>query len=134
MSNPPNEPRGRFSDHDVEQFIGRLLQAGVVIAAGVTIVGVILFVMQHGRTPPDLSTFRGEPAHLTSIGGILGGVFSLRSDSIAQLGIVLLIATPVARVAFTLVAFAVQRDRTYVAITLLVLFLLLYGLVYGKAG
>jgi uncharacterized membrane protein len=134
VTDPSNTPRGAFSDYDVEQFIGRLLQAGVIIAAAVTIVGAILFVSQHGRTVPDLSTFRGEPAHLTSLGGIVGGVLALRGDAIAQLGIVLLIATPVARVAFTLVAFAFQRDRTYVAITLLVLFLLLYGLVYGKAG
>jgi uncharacterized membrane protein len=44
----------------------------------------------------------------------------------------MLIATPIARVAFTLVAFVLQRDRTYVLITLLVLLLLMYGLFFGQ--
>ncbi len=50
-----------------------------------------------------------------------------------QLGLVLLIATPVARVAFTLVAFVLQRDRTYVVDHVRsVLALLLYGLLFGR--
>jgi uncharacterized membrane protein len=48
-----------------------------------------------------------------------------------QLGVILLIATPVARVALTLVAFAVQRDRIYVALTAVVLIVLLYGLFWS---
>jgi uncharacterized membrane protein len=55
-----------------------------------------------------------------------------QSESIVQLGLLLLIATPVARVALTLVAFILQRDRTYVGVTALVLALLLYGLLFGK--
>jgi uncharacterized membrane protein len=57
----------------------------------------------------------------------------MQSESIVQLGLLLLIATPVARVAFTLVAFVLQRDRTYVVVTSIVLALLLYGLVFGNA-
>jgi uncharacterized membrane protein len=120
-----------MSDHEVEQLIGRLLQIGVAVAAFVTIIGGVLLLMQHGSTTPAFSEFRGEPAHLTSLGGILGGVRAMRSESIVQLGIVLLIATPVMRVALTLVAFILQRDRVYIAITILVLALLLYGLVLG---
>ena len=47
---------------------------------------------------------------------------------IVQLGLVLLIATPVARVALTLGAFLLQRDRLYVVLTTIVLVLLLFGL------
>jgi uncharacterized membrane protein len=50
-----------------------------------------------------------------------------------QLGLVLLIATPVARVALTFVAFLVRRDRLYAALSLLVLMLLVYGLAWGRA-
>jgi uncharacterized membrane protein len=42
-----------------------------------------------------------------------------------------LVATPVARVLFSLVGFAIQRDRTYVAVTLIVLAVLIYGLSGG---
>jgi uncharacterized membrane protein len=47
--------------------------------------------------------------------------------TIIQLGILLLIATPVARVAFALVAFAIERDRLYVAVSLIVLAVLLFS-------
>ena len=122
-----------LSEHEVEQLIGRLLQVGVLLAAAVTLVGGILLLRDHASASPIFSTFHGQPGNLTSLVGILRGVRAGQSDSIVQLGIVLLIATPIARVAFTLVAFAIQRDRTYVLITLLVLVLLLYGLLLGKA-
>lgn len=121
------------SDFAVEQVIGRLLQFGVFLAATVTIIGAVMFLVQHGHTRPDFSVFRGEPTHLTTLGGIVSGALALRSEAIVQLGIVLLIATPILRVAFTLVAFILQRDLTYVAVTTLVLGLLVYGLVSGKA-
>jgi uncharacterized membrane protein len=123
----------RLSDHDVEQVIGRLLQIGVLIAAVVAIAGGGLLLIQHGGAPASYSAFRGEPAYLRSLAGIAQGVRDLQSDAIIQLGLVLLIATPVVRVAFSLVAFVIQRDRTYAALTLLVLALLLYGLLYSSA-
>ena len=124
---------GRLSDHEVEQLVGRLLQLGVLISAIVVIVGGALLLAQHGGDRPSYSPFRGEPAHLRSVGGIIHGVAAFDSLAIVQLGLVMLIATPVLRVAFTLVAFVLQRDRTYVFITTIVLALLLYGLVFGRA-
>lgn len=123
----------RFSDHEVEQLVGRLLQIGVLIAALVVIVGGVLLLTQHGGDRPTYTPFRGEPAYLRSLVGIVRGAIALDSLAIVQLGLVLLIATPVLRVAFTLVAFVIQRDRTYVIVTTIVLALLLYGLLYGRA-
>ncbi|HTK48618.1 MAG TPA: DUF1634 domain-containing protein [Gemmatimonadaceae bacterium] len=118
-----------WSDHDVEQVIGRLLQAGVVIASIVVIVGGAMLLVRHGAERPAFSVFRGESSHLRSIGATLRGVLAGDARAIVQLGLVLLIATPVARVALTLAAFAAQRDRLYVAMTAVVLVLLLVGLV-----
>lgn len=125
--------RARWSDYDVEQIIGRLLQVGVLLAAAVVIVGGAALVSQYGRHHADFAAFHGEGEGLRSIGGIVRGVAGFDSRAIVQLGLVLLIATPVARVALTLVAFFVQRDRLYVAITAIVLALLLYGLIWGRA-
>jgi uncharacterized membrane protein len=125
-------PAGRWSDHEVEQLIGRLLQLGVLIAAVVTLAGGALLLFQHGGTAPSFSVFRGEPGRLTSLVEIFRGAIAMQSDAIVQFGLVLLIATPVARVAFTLGAFVLQRDRVYIGITTLVLVLLLYGLLYGS--
>ena len=124
-------PAGPWSDHAVEQLIGRLLQIGVFAAAIVTTVGGALLLVQHGSVTRAFSTFQGEPERLRSLGGILRGAAALQSDAIVQFGLVMLIATPVLRVAFTLIAFVLQRDATYVAITTLVLALLLYGLLNG---
>ena len=123
----------RVSDHAIQQAIGRLLQLGVIVAAAVTLLGGALLLIQHGSAPIAHQTFQGEPAALESIVSIVRGALAFKGDSIAQLGLLLLIATPVARVAFTLVAFALQGDRKYVVITSIVLTLLVYALVFGKA-
>jgi uncharacterized membrane protein len=126
-------PPSRWTDHAVEQLIGRLLQIGVLFAALVVLVGGALLLAQHGGAVESYTVFRGEPELLRSIGSIVRGAFAMDSRAIVQLGLLLLIATPIARVAFTLVAFALQRDRTYVVITTIVLVLLLYGFIYGRA-
>ena len=123
----------RMTEHEIEQVIGRLLQYGVLLAAAVTLVGGVMLLLQHCSTPASFAVFQGEPAQLRSITAILSGAFSGSAMSVVQLGLLLLIATPVARVAFTLVAFAIQRDRLYVLVTTIVLALLLYGLVFGGA-
>ena len=121
------------SDHTVEQLIGRLLQIGVLIAAAITVVGGTLLLVQHGRAPVDYDVFRGEPSYLRSLSGVFGAARRGDSRAIVQLGLVFLIATPIVRVAFTLIAFALQRDRVYVGVTLIVLALLLFGLLFGIA-
>jgi uncharacterized membrane protein len=132
MRTPEGRER-RLSDHEIEQLVGRLLQIGVLVSALVVFVGGAVLLMQHGGDGAVYTPFRGEPAYLTSLVGIVRGALSLDSLAIVQLGLVMLIATPVLRVAFTLVAFALQRDRTYVFITIVVLALLLYGLLFGRA-
>ena len=122
-----------LSDDAVEQVVGRLLQIGVLIAAAVVLVGGVLLLRQHGGAPAAFSVFRGEPAALRSVGGIIRAAPSLDSTAIVQLGLLLLILTPIVRVAFTLLAFALQGDRTFVVVTAIVLVLLLVGLVFGKA-
>jgi len=129
-----NQPESRWSDHAVEQIIGRLLQLGVLLAAAVVLFGAVLLLVNHGGTIASYREFQGEPAELRTIAGIVRGAAALHAAAIVQLGLVLLIATPIARVGFTLVAFILQRDRTYVWITTVVLVLLLFGLVFGRGA
>jgi len=124
----------RWSDHAVEQIIGRLLQLGVLIAAGVVLFGAILLLAKHGGTSAAYSQFSGEPKELRTVAGIVRAAAGMNPAAIVQFGLVLLIATPIARVGFTLVAFVLQRDRTYVAVTTLVMILLLFGLIFGRGA
>ena len=111
--------------------MGSLLRIGVLVAAAVTVVGGIAFMIHHGSLTPDHSVFRGQPEMLSTLTGVIAGVSALEPAAIVQLGIVLLIATPVARVLLTLIAFAIQRDWMYVLISAIVLALLTYSLVVG---
>ena len=118
----------RTQDVRVQRAVGTLLRVGVLLAALVVLAGAVLYLMRHGGDVPDYRVFRGEPLDLRGYGAIVRDAFSGSGRGIVQLGILILVATPVARVAFTAVAFAVERDRTYVLIALLVLALLLKSL------
>lgn len=121
------------ADHAVEQFVGRLLQIGVLLAAGVTALGGLVLLLHDGSTLPALGTFHGEPAVHSSLPAIVRGARAGDGAAIVQFGVLLLIATPIARVGFTLVAFLRQRDRFYTIVTMIVLSILLYSLFAGTA-
>jgi uncharacterized membrane protein len=108
--------------------IGNLLRTGVSLAAIVVFCGGIIFLAHHGESHTNYHIFQGEPETLTRIPAILQYASQGHGRGIIQLGLLLLIATPVARVAFSMFGFAVQRDRIYVMFTLLVLIILLYSL------
>ncbi len=118
-------------EHQMEIRIGKLLRTGVALAAAVTAIGGILLILREGMTPVISGRFRHEPVPFAGMRDLALGVLHGEPGSIIILGVVLLIATPIARVAATLVAFASQRDRTYVVVAALVLGVLLYGLLAG---
>ena len=125
-----SDPRvpSRWSDEQVELFVGNLLRYGVLTAAVVALIGGVFYLLRFGNSPIHYHDFAGEPPHLTSVRGILGAVLARDPRAIIQLGLLLLIATPVARVAFSLIAFIRQRDRTYIVVTAIVLTVLVYSL------
>ena len=112
----------------MDTIIGNLLRTGVGLAAALVFIGGVIYLSRHGAEAPTYAVFRGEPADLRTLGGILQDVRALRGRGIIQLGLLVLIATPVARVAFLAFIFARQRDRLYTGIALIVLALLAYSL------
>jgi uncharacterized membrane protein len=130
MTMPARHPV-RWSDAAVEQLLGNLLRVGVIVATGIAVLGGVLYLARHGGQSAAFRDFRGEPGALRTLYGIAVGVLALDPAAIIQLGLVCLIATPVVRVAMSLVAFVLQRDRLYVIITAIVLALLAYGLLHG---
>jgi len=90
--------------------------------------GALLFLVGHGDEPADYANFRGEPAELRSLGGMLRSALAMDGRGVIQLGIAMLIATPIARVAFSVGAFARARNPRYVAITATVLAVLAYSM------
>ena len=125
------QPRETLTDVQVEKTVGNLLRAGVLVAAAVVVLGGILYLAKNGMKRTDYRIFHGEPADLRSPAGIVKDAVDFRSRSLIQLGLLLLIATPVARVIFSVYAFLRQREYTYVVLTLIVLAVLLYSLFFG---
>lgn len=116
------------TDRKMERYIAVILQAGVSLAALCVLAGGTIYLYRYGLSTPDYRVFRGEPSDLRAAAGIVADAAALRSRGIIQLGLLVLIATPVLRVCFSLVAFLLQRDRLYVLVTLIVLAVLLASL------
>jgi uncharacterized membrane protein len=117
-----------LDDQQVENLIANLLRAGVLSAALVVISGAVLYLGSNPWRHVDYRIFRGEPQELKAVSGIIHCAFSGQVTCIMQVGLLLLIATPIARVVFSAVAFSIEGDRMYVLFTLLVLAVLLYSL------
>ena len=124
---PPPEP-AHWSEHDVEVLLGRLLQWGVAIAAAVVLAGAVVYLAHHGSERPAYGTFVGEPDDLRHVVGIVRSAGDLSGRGLIQLGLLLLIGTPIARVALSLLVFVRDRDGLYVKLTAFVLLILLLGL------
>ncbi len=126
-----NEPPAAWTDQEFDALLGHVLRAGVVLSALIVVCGAAVFLARHGQSVPDYRTFHGEPGDLRSVSGIFGDMRSGSGRGLIQLGLLVLIATPIARVAFSAAGFVRQRNWTYVSITLTVLMLLLYSLGTG---
>jgi uncharacterized membrane protein len=123
-----------WRDRRIEVILGNLLRAGALIAAAIVLFGACVYISRHAHEPADYRVFRGEPSEYRSIAGVMRSVIDFRGRGIIQLGLLFLIATPIARVAFSVVGFAIERDRLYVCFTLIVLAVLLYSFLGSGIG
>jgi uncharacterized membrane protein len=121
----------------IESTISTILRAGVALSIFIIATGLIVTFVHH----PDYFSSRpalgrlidASASYTTSLRGVLEGVAEGRGQSIVSLGILVLIATPVVRVAASVVLFAAEHDRAYVAITSAVLLLLFLSFAIGAA-
>ena len=123
--------KNAWTDERMDLKLSQMLRAGVILAAGVVLIGGVVFLLRHGEANPTYRPFRGEPPSFRLVSGIVRGVGGFSGRAIIQLGLLILIATPVARVAFSIYVFLRERDRLYVLATLLVFLLLLYSLFFA---
>ena len=115
-----------------ELMVSVVLRTGVIVSAAVIVVGIIMLVF-HGLAglTGGIATAMNFPP---TFGAVLSGVAKLDPVSVITLGLLLMIITPVTRVAVSIIAFAMERDWRYVAITTVVLIVLLVSFALGKAG
>ncbi len=126
-----------LSERDVEQYIGKLLRYGVVLACIITTIGGIIYIIQSKDKMPDYSTvpsgqpFSGVHQYLREINTIIPRVLDFDGAAIIQLGVIVLIATPIIRVAFSAISFLLEKDYLYVVITLIVLGIIVTNMFLG---
>ncbi|MGF6846126.1 putative membrane protein [Chitinophaga sp. W3I9] len=123
-----------FRDKDIQQLIGKQLRIGVIVSSIIVFIGGVIYLVRHGHEHPSYGDFTGVREGLTNLPGIWQGVMENKGMNIIQLGIVLLIATPIIRIAFSVIAFLIEKDYLYVGITLLVLGIILFSMLGGLAG
>lgn len=111
---------------DMRQAIGNALRIGVTTACTIAVISGIYYLVRHGGEPmPDYTKWTGEPASYTTLTGILSGVFQLAAKDWIQLGVLVLMLTPIIRVVLSIVDFARQKDWLYVVITAIVLLVII---------
>jgi|SRR5579872_2756307 len=121
-----NEPI--WSDEQFDLVLARVLRTGVLLSAAIVACGGVVFLVRHGFERPMYHVFNGEPRPFRSVDGIFEMARDLSGRGLVQLGLLFLIATPIARVVFSIVGFVRQRDWLYVGVTAAVLALLAYSL------
>jgi uncharacterized membrane protein len=124
----------KITDRSIERIVSVILRSGVLISGTVVLLGGVFFLARHGHEMVDYHKFHAQPASDRLVHEIVAGALTFRARSIIQLGVLLLLATPIARVAFSIVGFALEGDRLYVVITALVLAILLSSLIGGAAS
>ena len=121
--------KNNITDERIEIIMGNLLRLGVMFSCAVILFGGIIYLYHHDGETPNYSTFINEPKRFTNIVEIIKAAFTGEGRAIIQAGVLLLIATPIARVVFSIIGFILEKDRLYIIITLIVLCVLLYSII-----
>ena len=117
------------AEKKMDEVIGNILRIGVVTAAAIVLLGGIIYLAGNAHSAVGYRTFAAA-AYPHKPADIIAKAASFNGYGIIQLGLLVLIATPIARVLFSAAAFALQKDFVYAAFTLAVFGLLIYSLVW----
>lgn len=118
-------------NRNIELFIGNLLRACVISVVAVVLGGAIIYLPSAYSSHPSYHKFVSEPAVFRSVWGVLALAFTGDGKAIIEAGMLLLILTPILRVAVSVFAFLFEKDYLYVALTLIVLGILIFSLAGG---
>jgi len=125
----------------MERILSNILLGGVVASTVVILLGLTLLVATNSTgyvcdsaSSDSLSCILGyNSGHSASqlypitLVAITSGLIALKPLAVIQLGVITLLATPVLRVASSLVLFAIEKNRAFVLITFFVLLILFFS-------
>ncbi len=111
----------KIQDTDLEIIIGQLLRYGVLISSIIVIAGGSLYIYRHGHQLPNYKEFRGEPEKMRELSPLWEAVLRGEGRPLIQLGLLVLIATPIARIFFSIFGYVLEKDWLYAILTIIVL-------------
>lgn len=123
-----------FKDKDMQAAIGWVLRIGVIVSITVVLFGGAIFLYRHGRSVADYSVFKGIPPFVQHAKSLVAGALALKGQAIIQIGIILLIATPIVRVICSAIGFVIEKDYLYVGVSILVLLIIFASMLGGHVG
>jgi len=124
----------KFKDTDMQSLLGHVLRGGTIISISVVFLGGIIYLYRHGHTVVNYKPFVGIPDFVKHFPGVIYSALNTKGQAIIQIGIILLIATPILRVICSAIGFVLEKDHLYTGISLLVLFIIFMSMVSGHAG
>ena len=119
--------RKKVTDTDLEKIIGQLLRYGVLISSLVVLAGGIVYLIRHGRQLPPFGKFTGEPEKMREPVPMWKAIIRGEGRPLIQLGLLILIATPIARIIFSFFGYLLEKDYLYMLITGIVLAVILWN-------
>ena len=120
-------PRKKIHDEDLERIIGQLLRFGVLLSSLVVLAGGIVYLFRHGHERPPFGVFRGEPDKMKEPRPLWHAVLRGEGRPLIQLGLFILMATPIARILFSFFGYLMEKDYLYMIITGIVLAVILWN-------
>ncbi len=118
-------------DRDIQVAMGNLLRSGVILAFTVVLTGAVIYLFRHGSEHPAYHHFQAGMSRFHTFSAIMEGALAGRGRAIIQLGIVILILTPITRIAFSIAGFLLEKDYLYAFITAVVLAIIIVSLYNG---
>jgi len=117
----------------MQLLLGRVLRAGTIISVSIVFIGGIIYLYRHGQSVADYSVWKGIPGFIEHASSLVNGAFDFKEQAIIQIGIILLVATPIIRVIFSAIGFVLEKDYMYTGISILVLLIILASMISGHA-
>ncbi len=123
----------KVTDKDIQSIIGNLLRIGVILSMATVLIGAVIYLFGNAGKRVDYHAFDYAKVHLNSIKSIFTNLPALEGITIIQLGLLMLIFTPIARIVMAAVSFFIEKDYLYVLICVIVLLIIAMSLNGGFA-
>ena len=117
----------KIHDSDLKNIIGQLLRYGVLSASVIVLTGGIAYLVRHGGQTPQYHDFRGEPDKMRQPALMWQAMLHGEGRALIQIGLLVLIATPIARIVFSIFGYMLEKDYLYAVITAFVLLVIVWN-------